>query len=593
MTVTTGARGSASTCCAHPGRPAALPDRPAAATNALWPISSTRIIAVSWSSTWLMVHIWPSFISCLMTSDALTDILCASSATVMVSGTWTSLTIASVGAWKVLRGRRALPRRPRGPPRQPSRPLAAGVAAGLRTRVFLASSDQVDDTLADLIDFLSAGFLSARVRRAPSAALPRPACAACRCGGLGLAAATGRPGAAPARGAARSSWRLICATSSATALRALVGRWRARPPRRPPCSAAALALAFAWPRRRRLRFGLARRRPSGSAAARRRLAAWRASRPSSRGLRLLLSACGLLGISVSASAWPGVPAFHQVRFLASDQLGLTARLFLAARDFGFVDPARRGCGTGASAGASAVRMTRRAARRCASCDFDLDRARLAGGVRLLDLGGFLAGQRDLLLLGSTVPWVAQVVAVLIFLLRNGSTSTFSTPAERSCVSSKSAGIFSSVANWATLLLAIVVSCLHDRHAWPREPSSRAFNIRCFGVIGARARMAPNSSNARPAKASTVLIPACQLAGRCGPCLRGCPVSSMPSRPSSEAIASVTSASRARVRSSLTVSSSKIRFPAFRKSARRRFLRGWRSLPPPGCRPLPGRRPAFP
>jgi hypothetical protein len=39
-----------------------------------------------------MVTIWPSFISCLMTSLALTDILCARSATLMVSGTCTSCT---------------------------------------------------------------------------------------------------------------------------------------------------------------------------------------------------------------------------------------------------------------------------------------------------------------------------------------------------------------------------------------------------------------------------------------------------------------------------------------------------------------------
>ena len=65
---------------------------------ALWPISSTTIMAVSWSSGWLMVTIWPSFIRCLMTSEALTAILCASSATVMVSGTCTSITRASAGA---------------------------------------------------------------------------------------------------------------------------------------------------------------------------------------------------------------------------------------------------------------------------------------------------------------------------------------------------------------------------------------------------------------------------------------------------------------------------------------------------------------
>jgi hypothetical protein len=60
--------------------------------DALWPISSTTIIAVSWSRFWLMVTMVPSFIMALMTSVALTDILCASSATVIVSGTVTSRT---------------------------------------------------------------------------------------------------------------------------------------------------------------------------------------------------------------------------------------------------------------------------------------------------------------------------------------------------------------------------------------------------------------------------------------------------------------------------------------------------------------------
>jgi hypothetical protein len=61
------------------------PDRPAW-RQALWPISSTTIIAVSWSSTWLMVTIEPIFIMTLMTSVALTAILCARSETEMVSG---------------------------------------------------------------------------------------------------------------------------------------------------------------------------------------------------------------------------------------------------------------------------------------------------------------------------------------------------------------------------------------------------------------------------------------------------------------------------------------------------------------------------
>jgi hypothetical protein len=45
-----------------------------------------------------MVTIWPIFIKALMTSEALIAILCASSATVMVSGTCTSMIRASTGA---------------------------------------------------------------------------------------------------------------------------------------------------------------------------------------------------------------------------------------------------------------------------------------------------------------------------------------------------------------------------------------------------------------------------------------------------------------------------------------------------------------
>ena len=48
-----------------------------------------------------MVTIWPSFIMALMTSAAFTDILCARSATVMVSGTCTSITFGSDGAANV------------------------------------------------------------------------------------------------------------------------------------------------------------------------------------------------------------------------------------------------------------------------------------------------------------------------------------------------------------------------------------------------------------------------------------------------------------------------------------------------------------
>ena len=66
----------------------------------MWPSSSTTIRAVSWSIDWLMVTIMPIFIRALTTSTPLTAILCAKSATVMVSGTKTSCTTGSVGAWK-------------------------------------------------------------------------------------------------------------------------------------------------------------------------------------------------------------------------------------------------------------------------------------------------------------------------------------------------------------------------------------------------------------------------------------------------------------------------------------------------------------
>src|SRR5688572_18229931 len=55
------------------------------------------MIPVSWSSTWLMVAMVPSFINALITSAALTDMRWASSPTVMVSGTATSRTSGSVG----------------------------------------------------------------------------------------------------------------------------------------------------------------------------------------------------------------------------------------------------------------------------------------------------------------------------------------------------------------------------------------------------------------------------------------------------------------------------------------------------------------
>src|SRR5471030_271832 len=126
---------------------------------------------------------------------------------------------ASVGAWKLVsRSSVCEPRRPpldlpplrqpSRPPLLPPRPLLAGLPPGAPR--FFASSDQVDETLADLIDFLSAvtGFLSACLCSVPS-------------GAFGLTATTGATGSG-ALIARRGAFimALIWATSSATALRA-------------------------------------------------------------------------------------------------------------------------------------------------------------------------------------------------------------------------------------------------------------------------------------------------------------------------------------------------------------------------------------
>ena len=117
-----------------------------------------------------MVTIWPSFINCLITSDALTLILCARSATLMVSGTCTSCTCCSAGATKEdtdpsLRS----PRRPPRGARQPARAPPGASLRVLRPRFFAASSAQLEDSFSDLTDFLSPG-LATTAPGAPGAA---------------------------------------------------------------------------------------------------------------------------------------------------------------------------------------------------------------------------------------------------------------------------------------------------------------------------------------------------------------------------------------------------------------------------------------
>ena len=125
-----------------------------------------------------MVAIWPSFINCLMTSDALTAILCASSATVMVSGTWTSMTRASVGALDSCAS--SLPvrsRRPRGPPRQLLRPTPPLESPRVLISFFLAcSSAQLEDSLALLISLLPGAAGAPAAGRSLAPGLPAGLC---------------------------------------------------------------------------------------------------------------------------------------------------------------------------------------------------------------------------------------------------------------------------------------------------------------------------------------------------------------------------------------------------------------------------------
>jgi hypothetical protein len=103
---------------------------------------------------------------------------------------------------------------------------------------------------------------------------------------------------------------------------------------------------------------------------------------------------GLGGLARQSLLLLALPAlFGQLFFLQADLLGLGACLFLAALQVEFVD-----------AGASGL-FDR--GRRVVALDedtllahLDLDRARLAAGIGLLDLAGALARQRDLLALAG-------------------------------------------------------------------------------------------------------------------------------------------------------------------------------------------------
>ena len=189
-----------------------------------------------------MVTIWPSFISCLITSDDLRLILWASSATVIVSGTCTSMILTSGAAWKLplpeSRPSRS-PRRPRGPLRQLVERPAGLVSPRVLISFFLATSSfQVDDRLADLTSFFPPGAAAAgagaaaTAGRAPlaGAAVPAGLCKVPFSAGLAstttgsgfLATSTffgadiiSRMAAASASALRRRSWRSFALAASA------------------------------------------------------------------------------------------------------------------------------------------------------------------------------------------------------------------------------------------------------------------------------------------------------------------------------------------------------------------------------------------
>ena len=195
------------------------------------------------------------------------------------------------------------------------------------------------------------------------------------------------------------------AAASASALRRRSrSAWRVRRPRR-PCGrlddaqhAASAASAGLAPRR-----GSAARR--GAAAGFGRLAAGDGARPRRRRPWLRLGApsrrrraAARLGARAGAFLLLALAALlGQFFFLAADQLGLAARFFLAA---GAVRRRRRSAAGGAASALDRRRDLVALDEGALLAHLDLDRARLAGGVGLLDLAGRLVRQRDLLALGA-------------------------------------------------------------------------------------------------------------------------------------------------------------------------------------------------
>src|SRR6218665_48313 len=525
-----------------------------AATTALWPSSSTTIIAVSWSSGWLMVTIWPIFISALMTSEALIDILCATSATVMVSGTCTSMMRVSAGAACRCSSRLSglSPRPPRGPPRQLLRPTPPLLSPRVLISFFFAGSPaQLEDSLADLTSLPAPG--------APAAAPARAAPAAVR--GAPTAGLGSVPFFASPAGAAGVGGGLGCG-----------GGFGAR-----------------------LQLGRVARSGLGRLLAGRHLL-------DGRGRRFLFGLLGGVGggalFGFALALFPRLACGTlggQFGLLAANQFGLVACLLLTPGQFlvlagqgrrGAVR-CRRSIGLRLFGGRlwRVVLRGRRRMLRLGECGrtravgrallgivaldegalfahLHLYRARLAGGVGLLDLAGGLFDQRDLFAVDGGRAMAGLQVGEQPLLVRFGQRIGEGGLAHARCLELIEQGcrrFFEFGGELGDGIAGHIGFGLPGLYACPANQCSRAFMIKALASSSDCPVRSVSSSMARSARSSRVCTPplanwAISAGDRPPRSRRSWETSSTLS---SRAISIVSSASLARARSSLTVSSSKL------------------------------------
>ncbi len=390
-----------------------------------------------------MVTIWPSFISCLMTSLALTLILCARSATLIVSGMCTSWVTNSAGAVKAGESSLRSPlRAPRGE-RQPARPPPLSPRV-LSARFLAASSAQLDDSFSDLTDFLSPGLATVL----PGAAAPAAA--------LGLWIVPLMP-SLPASPGLASSGFLAVSTFLGAAIIARI--------------AAASASADL-------------RRPSASACLARSAAS---TLPD-----LTTRSAGLAGAGAAATGCAG-----GVSGVVATSGAAAAAAACAAASAAAASRSRRSCSSRARRAASSscrrinsAWRTASASRRCTSASLITGAATssttaAAGASSRLTKTRFLRTSTwmvralpeasacliSLVDLRVSVIFLRSPPVVPCALRRNSSRRSLSasvslssgdflaTPADCSCSSSAALGRFSSAANWATVVTAICCGSL--------------------------------------------------------------------------------------------------------------------------------------